>query len=142
MAKKQPVDNLHRLAVALLVAAVSMLPLLHAGPVHAQADGCGAVGQGCTVDVCGCCDHAAEAQACCPSEGAPATDQNSTDPVRPADSPCDCTCCGTVMTVAPMAPPMVPPGLFWDQTPTALLIPHLACPDSVAVRVAIQPPIA
>ncbi len=142
MALKQPVDNLHRLAVALLVVAVSMLPLLHTGPVHAEAEGCGAVGQGCTVDVCGCCEHAADGQSCCPSEHSPANDQESPDQEPPADSPCDCPCCGKVMTVAPMAPPATPAGLFWDQTPTTLLLPHLACPDSAAVRVAIQPPIA
>lgn len=139
MARKQPADILCRLAVALLVAAVSMLPLLHTGEALAGTDGCDAVNEACTVDVCGCCDYAPDPQPCCPSDRTP---DNTPDEELPTDSPCDCPCCGKVLTVAPMAPPYPVAGLFWDQTPTALLMTLQACPSSAAVRVAIQPPIA
>ncbi|MFI4859234.1 MAG: hypothetical protein ACIAXF_00995 [Phycisphaerales bacterium JB063] len=117
--------------------AVGVLPLMHTGQAMA-GERAGTVADLCTVDVCGCCpDTGADLDAgCCDDHSDPEA------PVPCDDAPCDCPCCGKVLPVVSMMSPFSPAGLFWDPSPTPSWTPHMTRPQSAALCVAIQPPIA
>lgn len=115
-----------------LIAAVALVPLVHAGQAQAQPAQGQDMSANCCDDGCGDCDccGVTDDAPCCPGED------------EPANAPCDCPCCVKVVPAAPMISPPPSAGLFWSDAPSVLTVTCLACPDSVAVRVDIQPPIA
>jgi len=126
-------EAIRRLAAMFLIAAVAALPLVHTG--HARADTASqASADLCCVDPCGCCDTqpGGDDMPCAPGdEQAPCND----------DRPCDCPCCGKVVPVVSMITPLPVDAPFWGEQPALLPVRHDARPDSVAMRVDIQPPI-
>lgn len=146
MAKWCELVGLRRAGAALLVVAVAVLPLLHAMPSHALG-GCGggdAVAEGCCGDPCGVCASGCAGAECSHGEAmesSPAGDETPSEPAPEDDRPCDCPFCGKVVPVVSMISPVLAGTPFWGEVPTLLPIARDACPDSVAMRVDIQPPI-
>ena len=138
-------ESLRRAGAVLLVVAVAVLPMLHATPTHASA-GCGddaVVGSACCGDPCATCSDCEGT--CCPSGEAAVGDtsdgEQPMDPASDDDRPCDCPCCGKVVPVVTMISPTLADAPFLGELPTLVPIARDACPDSVAMRVDIQPPI-
>lgn len=120
-------------------------PLNDASAVSSHADGC------CDT---GCCSSEPQAKtmSCCSRADADAGDRtpgehptpkNPLSPDSPADQPCPCPNCGT--DFAPPAPVIAPvaTGVLMDTRPLSTTLPALSeRPESAALAVAVQPPIA
>lgn len=118
--------------VALLVAAVFVMPVANAAPaptVQQEAAGCGTETSCCAGEE----SQPEQVWPCCSGDQCPAPEDNL---------PCDCKCCPHALHAPVMIAPLFADDALFVEPSVPLLLSDRDRPEQVALGVAVRPPIA